>query len=100
MAIQKNVPGKFGPNVPVAYWNVGRVEENFTEGFAVVTMHGFASSADRLAGGLPMMAFSYRISGAAYSPDMSRAKMYAFITGLPAVPDDPSTTVFVGGTDV
>lgn len=91
MAIKKALPTPFGPNTKAEYWRVGKVVEDFLNNSAEVVMYGYASAAERNAGGMPMVQLPYVVKGGAYSEDMSRAKVYNFAKQL---------SEFSGGEDV
>lgn len=77
MALGKNIPTDFG--VDAAYWNVGDEHKSHRELSNRVVMYGYANEAARQAKAAPMSSCQVNISGAAFSPDMTRAQIYAYV---------------------
>lgn len=77
MALGKNISTDFG--IDAAYWNVGEEHKNHREASNRVVMYGYASEAARLAKAAPMSSCQVSISGAAFSPEMTRAQIYAYV---------------------
>ena len=77
MALGKDILTDFG--VAAAYWNVGEEHKNYRDLANRVVMYGYASEAARQAKAAPMSSCQVNISGVAFSPDMTRAQIYAYV---------------------
>jgi len=81
MALIKSIDTEFG--IPVVYWNIGAVQEDFKGQGTEVTFYGYASKEAREAGKQPLSAGKVAISGAEYVAGADRAALYAIIKQRP-----------------
>lgn len=77
MALIKPVETDYG--VFATYWHIGCIQEDFKGKGAEITFYGYASETARVAGKQPLSAGKLEISGAEYSPDMTRPAVYALM---------------------
>ena len=78
-ALNQTFPTPYA-GVNATYWTIGGYTEDFVSSGAI-TLNGYLDSAHAVAP--PLASYSYAISGAAYTPNMTTDQLYAFILTRP-----------------
>lgn len=93
MALKKEFPTPFGVNAE--YWNISRIEEDYEGRQVLIHLQGYINAQARADGAQPISNKQKMIYGDAYSPDMTRAEIYALLKqpvqsedGSPVDPDN------------
>ena len=81
MALIKSIDTDYG--IPVSYWNIGAVQEDFKGRGTEITFYGYASKEARESGKQPLSAGKVGISGDEYIAGADRASLYAIIKQKP-----------------
>jgi hypothetical protein len=81
MAFLKSVDTDFG--IPVTYWNIGAIQEDFKGQGTEVTFYGYASRQTRLEGKHPISVVKIQIAGDEYVAGADRAALYTIIKQKP-----------------
>jgi len=89
MALGKSIDTEYG--IPATYWVISTEIENFKEKWVDVEYCGYATQDAYVAGNLPLTCRRFRVSGEAYTGDLSRADLYPQMKTLPD---------FIGSVDV
>ena len=77
MALIKAVDTDYG--IPVTYWNIGAIQEDFKGKGTEVTFYGYANEQARLDGKQPLSAGKVTISGDEYVAGADRQALYEII---------------------
>jgi len=81
MALLISVDTDFG--VPAVYWNIGCVQEDFKGKSTEITIYGYASQEARQTGRQPLSAAKVQVAGEDYTPEATRAQLYAILSAKP-----------------
>jgi hypothetical protein len=77
MALIKSIDTDYG--IPVTYWNIGAVQEDFKGKSTEVIFYGYATKEAREAGKQQLSAGKVQISGDEYVAGADRQALYAII---------------------
>jgi hypothetical protein len=81
MAFLKSTDTNFG--IPVTYWNIGAVQEDFKGQGTSITFYGYVSKEARFEGKQPISVIQIQIAGDEYVAGADRAALYAIIKQKP-----------------
>lgn len=85
MAIKKVRNTDYG--VDASYWSIGAIQEDIRNGGIKCTLYGYVDKAAAVAKKQPLSAADIEVVGAAYTPEMKRAELYAYIKTMPEFAD-------------